>query len=645
MATPTGGQFVFSAADPVNLVLTPDGSNVPPATNLFDLEVFTVFNDFTAEGYDGSGFAPGGTLDANGFLIAASFQANDGDYWIRNFGGQAQIVAGSGNQTVTGGILDTISGGTGNLVVIAGVENTVFVGDAAAATVNALAGNGVVHLGANDATVFAGNAETVNAGAGKGTVLLGTTATWMTIAGPTATSTYTVGGGGTTISGGADSIVAIGSKGDSFQFGALGGATVNALKGDQGIVLGDGPATIYGGFGSSVSAGAGTGLIVFGKDNISVFGPPVSGDPATLGTPDGTISLLAGNLTAVAHSSSTISTGGVGNATINTFLNPAGQLVELGSGAAAVFAGGGDTITGGAGSGLVLFTDGTTSTNMTVSGGPLPLNPLTIDNAFGTLTLNVGGLSMVGQGGDTVSAGDVSKVTLNALAGGGLNQLGTGDATVFAGNGATVEAGAGSGLIVFATGGSATVSGEFVGTNFTVASGATGAFGGAESAHIVGKGGDDTIFVGAGNQTVNAIDGSTVQAGFGSDTVFGGDGALIGIGNSAGPDVFVDGDQLWLNSTLSGGSVGFGTFQAPIATVSAAEVTVGTVVEGTTSEGFDTTNDFLFYQGQNPATTTAIVAAQKDVDVGGVQSTQFVLPDGTTMTLVGVTSITEGMFK
>ena len=62
---------------------------------------------------------------------------------------------------------------------------------------------------------------------------------------------------------------------------------------------------------------------------------------------------------------------------------------------------------------------------------------------------------------------------------------------------------------------------------------------------------------------------------------------------------------------------------------STAQVTVG---------GFNETNDFLFYQGVNPATNQQIVATSTPTTiVNANDSTRITLPDGTVMTLVGVT--------
>src|SRR5829696_4485844 len=107
--TLTGGQYVFTTAtDPVDVFLTP--GSVPlgdpgAGGNAFDLEIFTVTNPGTSDpGFEGSAFVPGGVLNAQGRVAARSITLNNGDFWVTDFEGTDTIQAGSGNQTVTGGI-------------------------------------------------------------------------------------------------------------------------------------------------------------------------------------------------------------------------------------------------------------------------------------------------------------------------------------------------------------------------------------------------------------------------------------------------------------------------------------------------------------------------------------------------------------
>src|SRR5829696_4389828 len=116
MATPQGGQYVFSTASgPVDVFLTPSGPLPDPGAggNAFDLEIFTDFNKGTSDpGFEGSAFVPAGMLNAQGRVantsITPSITLNNGDFWVTDFGGIDTIQAGSGNQTVTGGVATTI---------------------------------------------------------------------------------------------------------------------------------------------------------------------------------------------------------------------------------------------------------------------------------------------------------------------------------------------------------------------------------------------------------------------------------------------------------------------------------------------------------------------------------------------------------
>src|SRR5215216_5653450 len=103
MATPTGGQYVFSTASaPVDLFFTPGAGLPDPGAggNAFDLEIFTVANPGTSDpGFEGSAFGLGATLDSVGSVRITSpvLFLNDGDFWVTDLGGSDVIAAGSGN--------------------------------------------------------------------------------------------------------------------------------------------------------------------------------------------------------------------------------------------------------------------------------------------------------------------------------------------------------------------------------------------------------------------------------------------------------------------------------------------------------------------------------------------------------------------
>ena len=121
----------------------------------------------------------------------------------------------------------------------------------------------------------------------------------------------------------------------------------------------------------------------------------------------------------------------------------------------------------------------------------------------------------------------------------------------------------------------------------------------------------------------------TIKAGTGTDSVWGGPGDRIGVGNSSS----AGGTHLFDHSTsIAGASMAFGTNDSVPGSSSSAKVTV---------TNFDTGTDSIFYQNENAGTTATIVASS--TTTGG--NTTLVLPDGTVMTLIGVSSINSGMFK
>jgi hypothetical protein len=127
----------------------------------------------------------------------------------------------------------------------------------------------------------------------------------------------------------------------------------------------------------------------------------------------------------------------------------------------------------------------------------------------------------------------------------------------------------------------------------------------------------------------------TILAGSGNDSVFAGAGDIVGMTRLAAT---VGGSHQWVHAdTVAGSAVGFGTFDS-VAGTSSAQVTVGS---------FDTTTDFVFYSNENQTTTSAILATSQATTVGGLASSVITLPDGTAMTLVGVTQaqLTPGLFK
>ncbi len=257
--------------------------------------------------------------------------------------------------------------------------------------------------------------------------------------------------------------------------------------------------------------------------------------------------------------------------------------------------------------------------------------------------------------GDVVNfAGQTGNATINATAGNIAVTLGSGAATVYGGVGDTVNLGSVS-QYADGTAGKQTIAVGSGGTDLVIGSTVFGAgdtlTGGAAALNYnAGVGGDLINLAGStGAATVNAFGADTgpindtVIASNGGDSVWGGEGDRIGVGTGAsGTDLFTHA------TTIPGAAIGFGTTDKAVAATyggTAGAVTVNSAVAGASSaqvtvSGFaetkGTPTDFIFYPGESPGTSAAIVATSTQIIVNGTASTQFTLPDGTRMTLLGV---------
>lgn len=261
-------------------------------------------------------------------------------------------------------------------------------------------------------------------------------------------------------------------------------------------------------------------------------------------------------------------------------------------------------------------------------------------NISAEIILGSGNQTVVGAAGDTLVGGSGNQVLFGA----------SGDSMV-GGSGSTyVEGEAGGMRIQIGAAGAADVIGSTVtGSGDTIVGGSRslnynpGAGGGHDLIDLSGSTGNSTVNAFSTNGTEFAHVNDTIVASNGGTFVWGGDGDRIGVGN--GPTVA--GSHLWGHSTtVPGAAVGFGTNDTVTATIydtvgqtwsinstvagSSAQVTIGGAA-GT----FDTTDDFLFYANESAATNSAIVATAQSIDGGA--SSRIALPDGTMMTLLGVT--------
>jgi hypothetical protein len=662
------GKYVFTVpGETVNLVLSDTGT-FPPATGDFDIAVGTANTPLNAPNYEGFARALNGQLVSN-FLESDNLTLFEGNFQVKDFGESDSIVAGSGNQTIVGGAFSSIVGGTGDLNAIAGDRGLVAVGSAASATVNALVDSDTVaqgervDLGGNNATVFASGDDTVNAGAGLGAVLYfhgggDTVLSSLTVQGAAAELTYTVsGGGGDSLVGGAQSVSMILSDGETVDIGA-GVATVNALSGDQGIRLDGANATVYADAGDQVFGGAGEDLILFfhgAGDSVTstvLLEGSAAGSTLTVTGADGdSLAGAADSVNVVGAAGDSIQVGGAGAATVNALSGA--QLVLLGDNAATVYAGiaasdgdtlvSADTVFAGEGGGVISLGETNTSfLSVSGAGGGSYNLESSERELFGTADA----VNLVSLANETIGAGSVSQITINAAAGdfSQLINLGSGSATVYADAGDTINAGTGPAVIVMEGGQNATVTGPLSTVNAAIITGTDTVFAAAGKATILGAPAD-TIIAGTGGQLINAVSGASlgelIVVSEGSDTVFAGDSdtVAVGLGPGLAGGTTVGGNLLVLDSSVAGGadSVGYGTIlNDTTGTASAVQVTVGTVAGGVASEIFDIADDFLFYPNADAGTNALIVAGAQATLVDGTASAVLTFPDGTEMTLVGV---------
>src|SRR5260221_12083194 len=127
MASPPGGQYVFlpPSTGAVNVVLTPDGSNLPaPVAGAVNIEVFTSAAGSLGTGYQGSVLAPGATFSGPdpynsgsttpGLVLGPSLEVLSGNFSGKDVGGGGTITFGSMPVTGSGGAGGTMNLGAGS---------------------------------------------------------------------------------------------------------------------------------------------------------------------------------------------------------------------------------------------------------------------------------------------------------------------------------------------------------------------------------------------------------------------------------------------------------------------------------------------------------------------------------------------------
>jgi hypothetical protein len=210
--------------------------------------------------------------------------------------------------------------------------------------------------------------------------------------------------------------------------------------------------------------------------------------------------------------------------------------------------------------------------------------------------------------GDTIDLGSSSNAFVNAERGGMSIQLGSSGAdTIYAlADANQPTSGAGHDTIMAYSGG--TASAEII-----LARGdKVDLTGGLGNATINALAGNDTVTLGSGAATVFAAQGDTVTAGAGTSTIVVGSGGV--------------------QVSLPGGH---------------GAATIGDVgISGNdTVTGFTPGQDLVFFSGQSNSpggTRDQVIAAQTHPTAA---STVLAFPDGTTITLVGITNVDQTFFK
>jgi hypothetical protein len=363
------------------------------------------------------------------------------------------------------------------------------------------------------------------------------------------------------------------------------------------------------------------------------------------------IQLGSGKQTVVGAKFDTL-VGGSGNQILSALLG--NETVIGGTGNESIWGGANDSIVAGTGANQQIVVTGTGTTVVAGLSG----NAVVALSNQNTVTSLPGSTQNV-----IIAAGTNNFINLTGNAAAAASAvIGNFGTTVIGGSGLTnVEGSAGGMQVNVGLGGTTALSGStnVAAGNTVIGGGSTGNFNYNPGA-TAGKGDLINLSNAAGTAQINAFafgatrvaSADTILATNNADSIFGGDGDRIGTGNGS----VVGGLHQWTHAdTVAGSAVGFGSNDTvnsttydlvankavrnpTVAGTSSAQVTVGS---------FNTATDFLFYQGENPGTTANIIATSQATLVGVTPSTIITLPDGTVMTLVGITQaqLTPALFK
>jgi Ca2+-binding RTX toxin-like protein len=280
-------------------------------------------------------------------------------------------------------------------------------------------------------------------------------------------------------------------------------------------------------------------------------------------------------------------------------------------------------------------------------------NGKTIDMAYGNWSLQMTGDPTVkgGAGHDTIYAGNAPTSIIGGL----------GPDLIYGGSGPdTIQGGFGRDTIYGGTGNDTITGGRgpdtiYGGSGQNVITGGSGPdliYGGDGQNTITGGAGPDTIFAGQNGDLITGGNGpdliyggdgpDTIYGGAGPDTINGGDGGTLIHGGVGADQIFLGSGQ----NTVFGGS-GPDTIDGGSGSNQITAGTGGTLIQDSGATGHDTVvgfnqahGDAITFAGQDAATVNHVVAT---ASVSG-GSTTITLPDGSTMTLVGITHIDSTFF-
>ena len=374
-----------------------------------------------------------------------------------------------------------------------------------------------------------------------------------------------------------------------FTDGALdaGGSIVNNFLTGTHLVLGTGNYIVDDSVtGSSAQSGA---LIQLGSGNQNVIG--AVGDTLEGGTGLQVLNgLIGGGQTIVGGSNTDSIWGGSNDSIIGG--TGIGTQIAVGVGNTVVGGAGGSESISGAGSETVRANAG--NANLGVNAG---------GNSSVDLSANHGNSFIIGASGSTITGGSGTTAIDGSLGGMGIT---------LAGGANNVSGTAGGGDTITGTGSST--------LNFNIGTGV------GDMIDLSASSGNATVNAFAlftGGQHDSALVNDTIIASNGADSVWGGNGDVIGVGatNPSGTGLF---DH---STSVVGAEMRFGTFDS----VAGSSTATDTVTGFSTLAG---ANDSLFYQNETAGGNTAILTSAVDsVSAGGAVVT---LPDGSVLTLVGV---------